>query len=78
MTLEGLTSYGSVSDALTGLAAAEPLGYETRAAVLPGERICFMWEADAGWATGDPDIAGPRSDTTPCGGGGRGHAHWYQ
>ena len=60
MTLEGLSSYATVGDALAGLAGTEPLGYMTRAAALPGERLCFMWEGDAGWATGDHNVPGPR------------------
>lgn len=59
VTLHGLVAARSVADALTLAAARAPAVYLSRVAV-EGDRRIVLWDGDAGYATADPSLPGPR------------------
>jgi len=70
MTLDTLESAmgskrgpSSVERILAALKEAPPLQYATRSAAEGGSTV-FMWEGDAGWASSDPTVPGPRMRLT--------------
>ena len=68
VTLHTLSGYSTVADALDGLSRRRPRRYETRLGT--GEHgPVSMWHGDAGFATGDPSLPGPRHrlEMTPDG-----------
>lgn len=60
VTLADLAAHDDVDGALAGAAARQPVPrYATRWGVV-GDGAVALWEGDAGYATNDPDAAGPR------------------
>ncbi len=59
VTLHTLTAASSVSDALALAAARPPVVYLSRL-FADGDRRIVLWDGDAGYATGDPTVPGPR------------------
>ncbi len=60
VTLHELTDFGTVTDALAAARRREPMFYETVLATAADGETVALWEGDAGYATADPDIGGPR------------------
>ncbi len=68
VTLHTLSGYSTVADALDGLSRRRPRRYEPRLGA--GEHgPVSMWHGDAGYATGDASVPGPRHrlEATPDG-----------
>jgi 8-oxo-dGTP pyrophosphatase MutT (NUDIX family) len=63
VTLHDLAGFASVTEAMAALHAREPVFYETRIAA-SADGLVSMWEGDAGYASGDPDVPGPRHRLT--------------
>lgn len=59
MTLHDLATFATVSDACAAVAERGPLSYATRI-VATAEGAAAVWEPDAAYTTGDPELAGPR------------------
>lgn len=59
VTLADLESASSVEAVLDAARAAPPFRYVTRLGH-EGEALVTMWEGDAGYATSDPSVPGPR------------------
>lgn len=59
VTLHNLVAYGSVTEALVGLATAPAIIYEPRV-VRQTEQNVHLYPGDAGWETRDVDLSGPR------------------
>ena len=59
MTLHDLASFTTVADACAAVAARGPRAYATRI-VQTTDGAAAVWEPDAAYTTGDPDVAGPR------------------
>jgi 8-oxo-dGTP pyrophosphatase MutT (NUDIX family) len=59
VTLHDLARYATVDDALAGIDGREPEFFETQIASV-ADAIVAMWHGDAGYGSGDPDVAGPR------------------
>ena len=51
---------GRAEGVLRELRAADALAFETRKALLPDGRQCFMWAGDAGYEESDPALPGKR------------------
>ena len=59
VTLHTIEGFATVADTLAGLARRRPRRYETR--ISDGEHgPISMWHGDAGYATGDASVPGPR------------------
>ncbi len=59
MTLYWLTASGTVAAAMAAARRQRPPRFATRICRV-GDGLVAMWEGDAGYATGDPEVAGPR------------------
>ena len=59
MTLHSLRGAATVADALAQATARPPVVYRSKVAEAGGDRI-VLWDGDAGYATADPVVAGPR------------------
>ena len=59
MTLHDLASFPTVAAASTAVRERGPRAYATR--IVPtASGAAAVWEPDAAYTTGDPDLAGPR------------------
>ncbi len=63
VTLHALAEAGSVADVLALARGREPVVYLSRMAVTGAVRIA-LWHGDAGYASGDPHLPGPRHRLT--------------
>jgi hypothetical protein len=59
MTLHDLASFATVSDAHDAVAERGPRAYATRI-VMTGTGAAAVWDPDAAYTTGDPELDGPR------------------
>jgi 8-oxo-dGTP pyrophosphatase MutT (NUDIX family) len=63
VTLHALAAVKSVEDVMTLAQARDPIVYLSRMAVTESARIA-LWHGDAGYASGDPHLPGPRHRLT--------------
>lgn len=68
VSLHYLSAYQSVAAALAGLGEQEPRHYATHI-VAQGDELVALWEGDAGYATHDAGVEGPRHRLRLCEGG---------
>jgi 8-oxo-dGTP pyrophosphatase MutT (NUDIX family) len=68
VTLYYLARYASSAEALAAMDAQEPRYYATRLGH-SGDDLVAMWEGDAGYASGEADVPGPRHRLRMCSGG---------
>lgn len=58
LTLRELAAFGSTDEALTSIAATEPVFYVTRQ--ISQDPLTICWHGDAAYESGDPSTDGPR------------------